>query len=128
MRKKAAELIAALDIGIPDITLPVGAFSGGQRQAVAVARAVHRGEKLVIFDEPTAAMGVRESTAVLGQVKRMAERGFAIVIICHNLHQVFSISDKICIMRHGRILRRVNTRDVTLETVQQLIIDADAVD
>jgi ABC-type sugar transport system ATPase subunit len=128
MQKKAAELIDSLDIGIQDLTLPVSSYSGGQRQAVAVARAVHRGRKLVIFDEPTAAMGVRESAAVLQQVRRMADRGFGIIIISHNLHQVFSVADRICIMRHGRILHRVDAAGTKIEAIQQLIMEADTVD
>ena len=128
MRQIAQELIDELDIGIPDITLPVGSFSGGQRQAVAVARSVYHGKRLVILDEPTAAMGVRESAAVLKLITKLAQRGMAVVIICHNLHQVFSIADKVCIMRHGRMIRTAMTGDTTLEEVQQMIIEADLVD
>lgn len=128
MRRKAIELLQMLEIGISDITLPVKTLSGGQRQAVAVARAVYRGEKLMIFDEPTAAMGVRESNAVLRLVEQMAQKGFAVLIICHNLHHVLSIADKICIMRHGRILQKIDKRSATLEEVQRLITDAENVD
>ena len=128
MRQKAAELMRMLEVDISDISAPVKMLSGGQRQAVAVARAVHRGEKLMIFDEPTAAMGVRESNAVLQLVERMAKKGFSVLIICHNLHHVLSIADKICIMRHGRILREVAKRSATLEEVQQWITDVDRVD
>lgn len=128
MREVAQKLIDDLDIGIPDITLPVGSFSGGQRQAVAVARSVYHGKRLVILDEPTAAMGVRESAAVLKLITKLAQRGMAVVIICHNLHQVFSIADKVCIMRHGRMIRTAMTADTTLDEVQQMIIEADLVD
>lgn len=128
MRRIAQDLIDELDIGIPDITLPVGAFSGGQRQAVAVARSVYHGKRLVILDEPTAAMGVRESAAVLKLITKLAQRNMAVVIICHNLHQVFSIADKICIMRHGRIIRTALTTDTSLDEVQQMIVEADLID
>lgn len=128
MRRIAQQLIEELNIGIPDITLPVGGFSGGQRQAVAVARAVHHGKKLVIFDEPTAAMGVRESAAVLSLIRQLAQRGMAVIIICHNMHQVFDIADSIWIMRHGRIYRQVDRKDTSLEEIQQLIAQADYVD
>lgn len=128
MRQKAFELIQMLEIGISDITLPVKTLSGGQRQAVAVARAVYRGGKLMIFDEPTAAMGVRESNAVLRIVKQMAQNGFAVLIICHNLHHVFSIADKICVMRHGKILEKIDKQSAALEEVQRLMIDADSAD
>jgi len=128
MRRIASSLIERLNIGIPDITLPVGSFSGGQRQAVAVARAIYHGRKLVIFDEPTAAMGVRESSAVLRLISELASRGIGIVIICHNLHQVFDVADKICIMRRGRILQTVTACGVRLDEVQRMIMEADYVD
>lgn len=128
MQEIAASLIEELNIGIPDITLPVGSFSGGQRQAVAVARAVYHGKKLVIFDEPTAAMGVRESAAVLRLIGELAVREMGIIIICHNLHQVFDIADKVCIMRHGKIFRTAQTAATSQAEIQQMIVDADYVD
>ena len=128
MTKIAASLIQDLNIGIPDITLPVGSFSGGQRQAVAVARAVFHGKKLVIFDEPTAAMGVRESAAVLRLIRSLADKQMAIIIICHNLHQVYEVADTVCIMRHGKILCSTATADTPLEQIQRMIIDAEEVD
>ena len=82
----------------------------------------------MIFDEPTAAMGVREANAVLGLIGQLAARQMGVIIICHNLHQVFDIADKVCIMRHGRIVRTVFTQDTSLEEIQQMIIDADTVD
>lgn len=128
MRRIAASLIESLHIGVPDITLPVGSFSGGQRQAVAVARAIYHGKRLVIFDEPTAAMGVRESAAVLGIIAGLASRGLGVIIVCHNLHQVFDVADRVCIMRHGKILRSVKTSGVSLSTVQRMMMEADYVD
>ncbi len=128
MRRIAAALIQELNIGIPDITLPVGSFSGGQRQGVAVARAVYHGKKLVILDEPTAAMGVRESAAVLRLIGELAARQLGVVIICHNLHQVFAIADKVCIMRHGKIFRTVLTKDTSWQELQQMMVAADDVD
>lgn len=128
MKAIAEDLIKDLNIGIPDITLPVGSFSGGQRQAVAVARAVYHGKKLMIFDEPTAAMGVRESSAVLKLIEKLSKRNMAIIIICHNLHQVFEIADKICIMRHGKIMKTINTSDTTLLEVQSIIEETNYID
>lgn len=128
MKSIAEDLIKDLNIGIPDITLPVGSFSGGQRQAVAVARAVYHGKKLIIFDEPTAAMGVRESSAVLKLIEELSKRNMAIIIICHNLHQVFEIADKICIMRHGKIMKTINTSDTTLLEVQSIIEETNYID
>lgn len=128
MKSIAEDLIKDLNIGIPDITLPVGSFSGGQRQAVAVARAVYHGKKLIIFDEPTAAMGVRESSAVLKLIEELSKRNMAIIIICHNLHQVFEIADKICIMRHGKTMKTINTSDTTLLEVQSIIEETNYID
>lgn len=128
MRKIADRLIKDLNIGIPNITLPVGSFSGGQRQGVAIARAVHHGKKLIILDEPTAALGIRESAAVLKLISDLAARGMGIIIICHNLHQVVNIADKICIMRHGRILKTILTGDTTPEDIHQMILDSETVD
>ncbi|MDY3869527.1 MAG: ATP-binding cassette domain-containing protein [Pyramidobacter sp.] len=128
MRSICRQLLGELDISIPDITRPVGEYSGGQRQAVAVARAVLHGRRLVIFDEPTAAMGVRESAAVLKLIRQLARRGMAVVIICHNLHQVFDIADRVCVMRRGKIITSLCACDTTLNDVQQIIMDADSID
>ena len=80
----------------------VGLLSGGQRQSVAVARAISWGRKVVIMDEPTAALGVRESRGVLELIRRVKERGIGVVLISHNIPQVFEIADRIFVMRHGR--------------------------
>ena len=98
MNKKAEELLQNLDIRIPDVTIPVGNLSGGQRQGVAVARLVNRGGKVFIFDEPTAAMGLNETNAVLKLIRRLASDGYVVIVISHNMPQVFDISDRICIM------------------------------
>lgn len=103
MKQIAQRLIDQLGIQIPDVSVPVGLLSGGQRQAVAVARLMHQGGQLFIFDEPTAAMGLKESQAVLAFLKQMADQGFGIVLISHSLPQVFQISDRIAVFRQGQI-------------------------
>ena len=121
MNRQAEKLLIDLDINIPDVTVPVGNLSGGQRQGVAVARLVHRGGKLLIFDEPTAAMGVNESNAVLSLIKRLANQGYAVIVISHNMPQVFHLSDRICVMRQGRVMKELKTVDTTMDEVVSLI-------
>ena len=121
MNRQAEKLLIDLDINIPDVTVPVGNLSGGQRQGVAVARLVHRGGKLLIFDEPTAAMGVNESNAVLSLIKRLANQGYAVIVISHNMPQIFHVSDRICVMRQGRVMKELKTVDTTMDEVVSLI-------
>lgn len=121
MIQQAEKLLKDLDINIPDVTVPVGNLSGGQRQGVAVARLVHKGGKLLIFDEPTAAMGLNESNAVLNLIKRLAKQGYAVIVISHNMPQVFHVSDRICVMRQGKVMKELRTVDTTMDEVVSLI-------
>ena len=124
MNKKAEELLRNLDIRIPDVTIPVGNLSGGQRQGVAVARLVNRGGKVFIFDEPTAAMGLNETNAVLKLIRRLASDGYVVIVISHNMPQVFDISDRICIMRQGRVIGEMKTCETTMDEVVSMITGA----
>ena len=124
MNEEARKLLNSLDIQIPDVTVPVGNLSGGQRQGVAVARLVHNGGKLLIFDEPTAAMGLNESNAVLKLIKKLAGEGFTVIIISHNLPHVFYISDSICVMRQGKVIKELKTQDTTMDEVVSMITGA----
>lgn len=121
MQAKAEELLKELKIDISDVTLPVGNLSGGQRQGVAVARLIYKGGKLLIFDEPTAAMGVNESNAVLELIEWLRDQGFAVIIISHNMAQVFRISDRICVMRQGKVMSELKTKYTTMDEVVGLI-------
>ena len=103
MRAKARDQLKDLGIAtIQDITQKVETLSGGQRQAVAVARAAAFGSKVVILDEPTAALGVRESGQVLALIKRLRSRGLPVILISHNMPHVFEVADRIHIQRLGR--------------------------
>ena len=102
MRREAAGHIASLGVGLKSVRQSVGLLSGGQRQSVAVARAISWGRKIVIMDEPTAALGVRESRAVLDLIKRVRDRGIAVVLISHNMPHVFELTDRIFVLRQGR--------------------------
>ncbi len=95
-------------------------LSGGQRQAVAVAKAVMWNSKVVILDEPTAALGVAQTRQVLDLVRRLAEKGLAVVLISHNLHDVFEVADKITVLRLGQRVRQF----LTTETTQQEVVHA----
>jgi len=124
MCREAERLLQNLDIHIPDVSMPVAELSGGQRQGVAVARLVHKGGKILIFDEPTAAMGLNESNAVLKLIKKLAAEGFAVIVISHNLPQVFHISDRICVMRQGRVIKELMTENTTMDEVVAMITGA----
>lgn len=103
MRQQAREQLAALGITtLQDVTVPVENLSGGQRQAVAVARAAAFGSKVVVLDEPTAALGVRESGQVLELVKRLRDQGIPVILISHNMPHVFEVADRIHIQRLGK--------------------------
>jgi fructose transport system ATP-binding protein len=102
MRREAARHFSELQIGIPSIGQPVENLSGGQRQGVAVARAAAWGRRLVIMDEPTAALGVKETRQVLDLILRVRERGLPVILISHDMPHVFEVADRIQIMRLGK--------------------------
>ena len=102
MRREAMRHFAELKIGIQSITQPVEDLSGGQRQGVAVARAATWARRLVIMDEPTAALGVKETGQVLDLIRRVRERGLPVILISHDMPHVFELADRISIMRLGR--------------------------
>ena len=121
MRREAAHHIASLQVGLKSVRQAVGVLSGGQRQSVAVARAISWGRKVVIMDEPTAALGVRESRGVLELIKRVKERGLAVVLISHNLPHVFEVTDRIFVLRQGREAGRLITAKAHVSEVVGLI-------
>ncbi len=102
MAAETRQLLDELDIRVPSPRATIRDLSGGQRQGVAIARATHWAERLVLMDEPTAALGVQETGRVEDIILRMRERGRAILIVSHSLDQVFRISDRICVLRRGQ--------------------------
>ena len=124
MRMASAQLLAQLKIQIPAQDAPVGYLSGGQRQGVAVARAVHQGGKLLIFDEPTAAMGLKETAKVQGLIANLAKQGYGVIVISHNMQQVFAIAQRICVMRQGKVAQLVETAAVQPDDVVAMITGA----
>ncbi len=125
MRERAADQLDQLGIAtVQDITQLVGTLSGGQRQAVAVARAAMFGTRVIIMDEPTAALGVRESRQVLDLIGRIRERGVPVVIISHDMPQVFEIADRVHVHRLGRRVAVVSPASCTMTEVVGLMTGA----
>ena len=98
------EELTRLGVEIRDLSQPVGTLSGGERQAVAIARAIHFGARVLFLDEPTAALGVRQAAAVLEYVKRAGERGVGVVMITHNPHHALAVGDRFVVLRQGEVV------------------------
>jgi simple sugar transport system ATP-binding protein len=103
-RRRVQELLHEVGVHIDDVTAPVRRLSGGQRQALAIARALVLGHRVVIFDEPTAALGAKQTQTTLRLLKDLAERGIAVVVISHNLDEVFAVARRIVVMRLGEVV------------------------
>jgi D-xylose transport system ATP-binding protein len=118
MEQAAIDTLTSLSVTtLRSVRLPISALSGGQRQTVAVAKAVMWNSKLVILDEPTAALGVAQTRQVLDLVRRLADRGLAVVLISHNLHDIFEVADRITVLRLGHLVSELVVKDVTYEFV-----------
>ncbi|GGN72965.1 ABC transporter ATP-binding protein [Streptomyces albiflavescens] len=102
MERRSRELLDTLSIRIPSVRIPIASLSGGQRQTVAIARSMLGAPKLVILDEPTAALGVEQTAQVLDLVERLRERGHAVILISHNMADVKAVADKVAVLRLGR--------------------------
>lgn len=114
MQQQAAESLAALGVNVRSITQAVETLSGGQRQGIAVARSAAFARHVVILDEPTAALGVRESGMVLDLIRRVRDRGLSVVLISHNMPHVFQLADRIHIQRLGRRVALADTVSITM--------------
>ena len=122
MEQRAAETLAGLSVRtVQSIRQKVASLSGGQRQTVAIARAVLWNSKLVILDEPTAALGVAQTEQVLNLVRRLADRGLAVVLISHNMNDVLQVADDIAVLYLGRMTAQVEAKDVNHSDVVKLI-------
>jgi len=122
METSAKDTLAGLSVTtVKSVRQLVESLSGGQRQSVAVARAVMRDAKLVIMDEPTAALGVSQTAQVLGLIRRLADRGIAVLVISHNLNDVFSIADRLAVMHLGRMVHSGPISEYTPQSAVEII-------
>jgi ABC-type sugar transport system ATPase subunit len=124
MDRDALQMIERLGARIPSIHRPVGMFSGGQQQTVAIARALTFNPKLVIMDEPTAALAVREVESVLALIRQMRDEGIAVILISHRLNDVMEVTDRIVVLRQGRIEADLQTKKTQMREVVGFIVGA----
>jgi D-xylose transport system ATP-binding protein len=118
MEQQSAELLQTLTVTLPSVRAEVGLLSGGQRQSVAIARSLIGEAKVVLLDEPTAALGVQQTAQVLALIKRLREQGLGVVVISHNLADVFEVVDRIFVLRLGR---RAGVYEVGETTREQIV-------
>ena len=124
MDAEAQKMIDRLGARIPSISRPVGLFSGGQQQTVAIARALTFNPKLVIMDEPTAALAVREVESVLKLIRQLKAEGIAVILISHRLNDVMEVTDRIVVLRQGRIEADLVTKQTQMKEVVEYIVGA----
>ena len=117
MEREASQVFAQLGVELPSLSTRIGAMSGGQRQAVAIARAVIWGSRLVMLDEPTAALGVQQTANVHKLIRRLRDQGAGIVLITHNLVDAFALADLPFVLRHGRRVARIDPKRSTPDEV-----------
>ena len=122
MEDATRKVMGRLNPNFTNFSTPVKSLSGGQRQAVAIARAVHFNARILIMDEPTAALGPAETAQVRNLVRQLKTDGIGIFLISHDIHDVFDLSDRISVMYHGRIVDTVNKNDVDADAVLGMII------
>jgi D-xylose transport system ATP-binding protein len=122
MEDATRKLMGRLNTKFQNFVVPVASLSGGQRQSVAIARAVHFNARILIMDEPTAALGPAETRQVGDLIKQLREEGLGIFLISHDIHDVYDLSDRISVMLQGKLVGTVNTTDVTTDEVLAMII------
>ena len=124
MRAKAREQLANMGVRIPSVDVEISKLSGGQRQAIAVARSVYSNAKVLLLDEPTAAMGVKESALILDLVRRLKENSqVSVIIVAHNYAQVFDMCDRINLLQDGRITFDKYTTDTSVQELTDLVVN-----
>ncbi|MBF4573077.1 sugar ABC transporter ATP-binding protein [Herbiconiux sp. VKM Ac-1786] len=124
MRKESRRAFDELGATVRSLTSPVGSMSGGQRQAIAIARAVHWANKVVFLDEPTAALGVRQTKNVLETIRRVRDKGIAVVFISHSMPHVMEVSDRIQVLRLGHRAAAIDTKSTNMEELVGLMTGA----
>ncbi|MGE3702275.1 MAG: ATP-binding cassette domain-containing protein [Hyphomicrobiaceae bacterium] len=126
MEEEARKVLARLKINIPSIRQKVRSMSGGQRQSIAIARSVYFNAKVVILDEPTAALGVEETRKVHELVREMRSHGLAVLMISHNLNHVFENSDRITVLKTGRVVGTRRVAETSREEILRMIVTGTA--
>ncbi len=127
MHKESKKVLDSLDIEIPSLRNRISMLSGGQRQAVAISRPIYWDARLLILDEPTAALGVAEQKKVLDLIKKLKSQGIGIIIISHQLYDVFSVADRLVIMRRGEKVGERNIKETNPDEIVSLIVGAEKV-
>jgi D-xylose transport system ATP-binding protein len=126
MLDEARQTLHRLEVRIPNLKTPVGLLSGGQRQAIAVCKGMAFAKKLVVLDEPTAALGLRERGNVLRLVRQLSETGVAVLLVSHNLEDVISVADRAVILRQGQKVGDVQASEANHQTMVSLIVGGQA--
>ncbi|WP_306259641.1 ATP-binding cassette domain-containing protein [Pararhizobium sp. IMCC21322] len=124
MQRNAVEVMKSLGIVVPDPSAPVREMSGGQRQAIAIARAIHWQAKLVIMDEPTAALGVPEQREVMALIERLKKKGVGIILISHNLPDIFAAADRIIVLARGVVAGERKPAETNDEEIVRMMMGA----
>ena len=124
MRKESDEILSRLDIRIPSLRRPLDALSGGQRQAVAIGRAVAWGQQIVLLDEPAAALGVEQAARVLELIRSLRDSGVAVLLITHNMDRVAAVCDRAVVLRQGRRVADIDVGQVTKDDLVAYITGA----
>jgi simple sugar transport system ATP-binding protein len=120
-KRTTSEEMSKMGIDLRDPDQPVGTLSGGERQSVAIARAVYFGAKVLILDEPTAALGVKQSGVVLRYIVQAKQRGIGVIFITHNPHHAYPVGDHFVILRRGRVFGDYSKQELALETLVQMM-------
>lgn len=115
------EELSKIGIELRDTSQPVATLSGGERQSVAIARAVHFGAKVLILDEPTSALGVKQAAIVLRYVARAKDQGLGIIFISHNVYHAYPIGDRFTVLDHGRSLGTFDKEDINIEELERMM-------
>ncbi len=126
MRHATAEYLARLNQAIADVDAPVADLSGGQRQAVAIARALRWNARIVVMDEPTAALGVKETARVLDLIRALRDAGVAVLLVSHNMEDVVAVTSRVCILRAGRKALETATAGRTADDLAHMVMTGTA--
>ena len=124
MLEQSAQALSSLNVEIPSLKAPIETLSGGQRQAVAIARAVYWDAQLMIMDEPTNNLGVPEQRKVLELIRKLREHGVPVILISHTLPEVFAVADRLVVMHRGRKVTEKKAADTNSEEVVQYMVGA----